>query len=209
VQNVRRRGEGYVSEAGSVSSAKTNWEESAHLKGFRDFITRGNLIDLAVAVVIGTAFTAIVTAIVKDFITPLIGAFFGGKNNSFENLTFTVHGSKFAYGDLINAVVSFLIIAAVVYFLIVAPMAKLVLRLHGVKEATERDCPECLSSIPIAARRCKYCTVELASLTPDRAHHAYESGLGPGPGRPEPRRSWGGSSMRSSTPPGQSPTGSW
>ena len=135
------------------------------MKGFRDFITRGNLIDLAVAVVIGTAFTAIVTAIVKDLITPLIGAFFGGKNNSFENLTFTAHGSKFAYGDLINAIVTFLIIAAVVYFLIVAPMAKLVLRLHGVKEATERDCPECLSSIPIAAKRCKYCTVELASLT--------------------------------------------
>ena len=143
------------------------------MKGFRDFITRGNLIDLAVAVVIGTAFTAIVTAIVKDLITPLVGAIWG-KSNSFENLTFTLHGSKFAYGDLINAVVSFLIIAAVVYFiifmavvyfLIVAPMAKLVLRLHGVKEATERDCPECLSSIPIAARRCRYCTVELDSLT--------------------------------------------
>lgn len=162
------------------------------MKGFRDFITRGNLIDLAVAVVIGTAFTAIVTAIVKDFITPLIGAFFGGKNNSFENLTFTVHGSKFAYGDLINAVMSFLIIAAVVYFLIVAPMAKLVLRLHGVKQATERDCPECLSSIPIAARRCKYCTVELASPTAGSSYPVYESGLGPGPGRPEPRRSWRG-----------------
>jgi large conductance mechanosensitive channel len=142
----------------------TNPWGSAHVKGFRDFITRGNLIDLAVAVVIGTAFTAIVTAIVKDFITPLVGAIFGGKGN-FENLTFTVHGSKFAYGDLINAVVTFLIIAAVVYFLIVAPMAKLLLRLHGAKEATERDCPECLSSIPIAAKRCAYCTVELASLT--------------------------------------------
>ena len=138
--------------------------ESTHVKGFRDFLTRGNLIDLAVAVVIGTAFTAIVTAIVKDLITPLIGAIWG-KSNNFENLTFTLHGSKFAYGDLINAIVTFLIIAAVVYFLIVAPMAKLVLRLHGAREATERDCPECLSSIPIAARRCKYCTVELVSLT--------------------------------------------
>ncbi|HEX6526834.1 MAG TPA: large conductance mechanosensitive channel protein MscL [Streptosporangiaceae bacterium] len=134
------------------------------MKGFRDFITRGNLLDLAVAVVIGTAFTAIVTAIVKDLITPLIGAIWG-KKNSFENLTFMLHGSKFAYGDLINAIVTFLIIAVVVYFLIVAPMARIVLRLHGVKEATERDCPECLSSIPIAARRCKYCTAELASLT--------------------------------------------
>ena len=133
------------------------------MKGFRDFITRGNLLDLAVAVVIGTAFTAIVTAIVKDLITPLIGTIWG-KSNTFENLTFTLHGSKFAYGDLINAIVTFLIIAVVVYFLIVAPMARIVLRLHGVKEATERDCPECLSSIPIAARRCRYCTAEVAPL---------------------------------------------
>ena len=132
------------------------------MRGFRDFITRGNLIELAVAVVIGTAFTAIVTAIVRDFITPLIAAT-GGEPN-FENLTFTIHHSTFKYGDLVNAILSFLIIAAVVYFLIVAPMAKLVLRLYGAREATERDCPECLSSIPIAARRCKYCTVELASL---------------------------------------------
>lgn len=136
------------------------------MKGFRDFITRGSLIDLAVAIVIGTAFTAIVTAIVKDLITPLIAAFFGGKNKTVENLTFTLHGSKFAYGDLINAVLTFLIIAAVVYFLIVAPMARLVLRLHGAKVATERDCPECLSSIPIAAKRCMYCTSEVTPAVP-------------------------------------------
>lgn len=139
-------------------------EGRRNVKGFRDFVTRGNMIDLAVAVVIGTAFTAIVTAVVKDLITPLIGAIWG-KSNTFENLTFTLHGSKFAYGDLVNAVLTFLIIAAVVYFLIVAPMAKLVLRIYGAKEATERDCPECLSSVPIAAKRCKYCTVEFASLT--------------------------------------------
>jgi large conductance mechanosensitive channel len=137
---------------------------STHVKGFRDFLTRGNLIDLAVAVVIGTAFTAVVTAIVKDFITPLISAIWGGKKN-FENLTFTVHGSTFNYGDLLNNVITFLIIAAVVYFLVVAPMAKLVLRLQRHKEATERDCPECLSSIPIAASRCKYCTIEVAPAT--------------------------------------------
>ena len=130
------------------------------MKGFRDFLTRGNLIDLAVAVVIGTAFTAVVTAVVKDFITPLIGAIWGGKKN-FENLTFTINGSVFNYGDLINAVLTFLIIAAVVYFLIVAPMAKWLVRLQRHKEATERDCPECLSSIPIAASRCAYCTVEV------------------------------------------------
>jgi large conductance mechanosensitive channel len=134
------------------------------VKGFRDFLTRGNLIDLAVAVVIGTAFTAVVTAIVKDFITPLIGAIFPGKK-SFESLTFTIHGSVFTYGDLINALLTFLIIAAVVYFLIVAPVAKLMLRIHGAKVATERECPECLSMIPIAAKRCMYCTVEVPPVS--------------------------------------------
>jgi large conductance mechanosensitive channel len=134
-----------------------------HVKGFRDFITRGNLIDLAVAFVIGTAFTAVVTAIVKDLITPLIAAIWGKK--SFENLSFTVHGSTFDYGDLINAVLTFLIIAAVVYYLIVAPMSRLVLRIYGAKQATTRDCPECLSSIPIAASRCMYCTVQVTPVS--------------------------------------------
>jgi len=130
------------------------------MKGFREFITRGNLIDLAVAVVIGTAFTAIVTAIVKDAIMPLVGVIF--KSGTFANLTFEVHGSTFYYGDLLNAVVAFLIIAAVVYFLIVKPMAMLLARRARTVEATERDCPECLSAIPIAASRCKYCTAEVA-----------------------------------------------
>ena len=129
------------------------------MKGFREFLTRGNLVELAVAVVIGTAFTAVVTAIVKDLITPLIAAIWRQPN--FSTLTFTVHGSKFLYGDFINALLTFVIIAAVVYFLIVLPMAKLIMRLERNKEATERDCPECLSSIPLAATRCKYCTVEV------------------------------------------------
>jgi len=130
-----------------------------HVKGFREFITRGDLLELAVAVIIGTAFTAVVTAIVKDLITPLIGAIW--KQPNFSNLTFTVHGSKFLYGDFINALLAFVIIAAVVYFLIVLPMAKLIMRLERNKEATERDCPECLSAIPLSATRCKYCTVEV------------------------------------------------
>jgi large conductance mechanosensitive channel len=130
-----------------------------YVKGFREFITRGNLLELAVAVIIGTAFTAVVTAIVKDLITPLIGAIW--KQPNFSNLTFTVHGSKFLYGDFINALLAFVIIAAVVYFLIVLPMAKLIMRLERNKEATERDCPECLSAIPLSATRCKYCTVEV------------------------------------------------
>jgi len=131
-----------------------------YVKGFREFLTRGNLLELAVAVIIGTAFTAVVTAIVKDLITPLIAAIF--KQPNFSTLTFTVHGSKFLYGDFINALLTFVIIAAVVYFLIVLPMAKLIMRMERNKEATERDCPECLSAIPLAATRCKYCTVEVA-----------------------------------------------
>ena len=130
------------------------------MKGFREFIMRGNVVDLAIAVVIGAAFTGIVTAIVKDLITPLIGAIWSTK--TFEDLTFTVHGSKFMYGDLINAVISFLIIAAVVYFLIVRPMAMLLARRTRHVEATEQDCPECLSAIPVAAKRCKYCTALIA-----------------------------------------------
>jgi large conductance mechanosensitive channel len=130
-----------------------------YVKGFRNFITRGNLVDLAVAVVIGTAFTAIVTAIVADLITPLIGAIWG--THSFQNLTFKVHGSTFGVGALLNAVLTFLIIAAVVYFLIVAPMAKWTAWQLRNAEDTTRDCPECLSTIPIAATRCMYCTVQV------------------------------------------------
>jgi large conductance mechanosensitive channel len=134
------------------------------VKGFRNFITRGNMIDLAVAVVIGTAFTAVVTAVVADLITPLIAAI-GGKPN-FSGLYFTVNHSKFLYGSFFNALISFLVIAAVVYFLIVAPMAKITERFAKKVEATTRDCPECLSSIPIAATRCMYCTTVVAPAQP-------------------------------------------
>jgi large conductance mechanosensitive channel len=131
-----------------------------YVKGFRSFISRGNLIDLAVAVVIGTAFTAVVTALVADLITPLIAAIAGKPN--FSTLKFTLHNSTFFYGSFINAALTFLIVAAVVYYLIVAPMAKVSARFQGQVEVTTRDCPECLSTIPIAARRCMYCTVQVA-----------------------------------------------
>ncbi|MBO0819808.1 MAG: large conductance mechanosensitive channel protein MscL [Nocardiopsaceae bacterium] len=134
------------------------------MSGFRKFLMRGNLIELAVAVVIGTAFTAMVTAIVADIITPLIAAI-GGKPD-FGDLTFTVNHSQFKYGLLINAIVSFLIVAAVVYFLLVAPLAKLTARLARHQEAAERDCPECLSSIPVAATRCKFCTAPVTPTKP-------------------------------------------
>lgn len=128
-------------------------------KGFRAFIVRGNLIDLAVAVVVGTAFTALVTALVADLITPLIAAI-GGKRD-FSALTFTVHNSTFKYGSFINALLAFLIVGTVVYFLIVAPMARYTAYRNRNKVAVERDCPYCLSTIPVAATRCMYCTAQI------------------------------------------------
>jgi large conductance mechanosensitive channel len=127
--------------------------------GFRKFLFRGNLIDLAVAVVIGVAFNAVIQALIADIITPLIAAIAGKPN--FGALTFTVHGSQFHYGSFINAVLSFVIIAAVVYYIIVSPAARITALTQRSKEATERECPECLSSIPVAAKRCMYCTSEV------------------------------------------------
>ena len=132
------------------------------MKGFRAFILRGNVVDLAVAVLIGAAFGALVAAFTRDFITPLLAAI-GGKPD-FSSLHFRIHNSTFRYGDFINAVITFLIIAAVVYFLIVAPMAKLSARFKREVEVTTRDCPECLSTIPIAATRCMYCTTVVAPV---------------------------------------------
>ena len=135
--------------------------------GFQSLPHRGNLISLAIAVVIGTAFTAVVTALVADIITPLIAAIAGKPN--FGNLTFTVHHSKFFYGSFVNAALSFLIIAAVVYWLIVAPTMALTARLTRKTDTTTKDCPECLSTIPIAATRCMYSTVELPTTTTAQA----------------------------------------
>lgn len=129
------------------------------LKEFKEFIMRGNMVDLAVAVVIGTAFGAIVTSLVKDLITPLIAAI--GGQPDFSGLTFTLNNSKFLYGDFLNAVISFLIIAAVVFFLVIQPLnrvAKYSNRKKAAEEAKEKECPECLSSIPKAAKRCAFCT---------------------------------------------------
>jgi len=128
------------------------------VSGFRDFILRGNVIDLAVAVVIGGAFGSIVTALVKDIITPLIGAI--GGSPDFSGIFFTVNGSKFMIGDFINALISFLIISAVIYFLVVLPMNTLMKRFKKEEksEIKEKTCPHCLSQIPVKATRCKYCT---------------------------------------------------
>lgn len=130
------------------------------MKGFRDFVLRGNLVDLAVAVVIGAAFGAVVAAFVKDLITPLIAAI-GGKPD-FGNLSFTINKSRFLYGDLVNNVLTFVIIAAVVYFFVIKPVAALMERFMPKKEVGEtRSCPKCLSDIPQAASRCAFCAADI------------------------------------------------
>lgn len=138
------------------------------MKGFKNFLMRGNLIDLAVAVVIGVAFNTVVQALVDDLITPLITAAGGGKT-TFANLAVTIHHSVFPYGKFLNALLSFLIIAAVVYFLLVAPTTRLTALANRKKAATTRDCPECLSTIPLGAKRCMYCTAELDPVPPPAA----------------------------------------
>jgi large conductance mechanosensitive channel len=129
------------------------------LSGFRQFLLRGNVIDLAVAVVIGGAFGKVIDALVKDLLTPLIGALVGAPD--FSALVFTVNGSQFLIGDFINALVSFVLIAAAIYFVVVVPMNALAARRNrGVAppDPTTKKCQECLSEIPIAARRCAFCT---------------------------------------------------
>jgi large conductance mechanosensitive channel len=151
------------------------------MSGFRKFLMQGNLIALAVAVVIGVAFNAIVQALVKDIITPLIGAIFGSRID-FSNLVFKVNHQTFFYGALINAAVSFLVIALVVYYLLVVPNEKLIALTTRAKAATDRACPECLSQIPIAAKRCMYCTSEVPPVpepvadpsVPRRARHGIQ-----------------------------------
>ncbi|HUZ52474.1 MAG TPA: large conductance mechanosensitive channel protein MscL [Streptosporangiaceae bacterium] len=133
------------------------------MKGFRTFLVRGNVIDLAVAVVMGVAFNAIVQALVKYIITPLIAA--AGGTPNFSALKIGIGSTTIDYGLLLNAVISFIIIAAVVYFLIVAPAGKVMAFSQRKKEAIERECPECLSMIPVKASRCKYCTATVPPTT--------------------------------------------
>ena len=128
---------------------------------FRDFILRGNVVELAVAVVIGAAFGAVVASLVENLITPLIGAI--GGQPDFSRLSFEINGSRFGYGEFINALISFLLIAAVVFFFVVRPLNELADRLAPGKpvDSPTRSCPECLSDIPVQARRCAFCTAEV------------------------------------------------
>ena len=127
------------------------------MKGFRAFLLRGNVVELATAVVIGVAFGVVITAFVKDLVTPLIAAI--GGQPDFSTLYFTINNSKFLYGDFLNALIAFLIITAVIYFLVIVPYTGWMARAKKEPPAdpTTKKCPECLSEIPIDARRCAFC----------------------------------------------------
>jgi large conductance mechanosensitive channel len=135
------------------------------LKEFKEFLLKGNVVDLAVAVVMGAAFGSVVSAFVKDLMTPLIAALVG--KPTFEHLQFTVNSSVFLYGDFLNAIISFLLVGAAVYFFVIVPMKAV--RERTNKPGTEqtapstKKCPECLSDIPLEAKRCAYCTTALAA----------------------------------------------
>ena len=132
------------------------------LREFRQFLLRGNIVDLAVAVVIGTAFVAVVSGFVAFILTPLIAAIFGKPD--FSQLTFTINGSVFKYGAFLNVLISFLSVAAAVFFLVVKPMNMMQSRRAKDEEPVTRECPECLSPIPGAARRCSHCTAQVTPI---------------------------------------------
>jgi large conductance mechanosensitive channel len=133
------------------------------IKEFRQFLLRGNVVDLAVAVVVGAAFGAVVTSLVQNLITPVVAAVFGKQD--FSDLTFTINGSIFRYGSFLNALISFVTIATAVFWFVVLPVNRLMsrFRTEPAVQRTTRACPECLSEVPLAAHRCAFCTSELAA----------------------------------------------
>lgn len=138
------------------------------LQEFKKFILRGNVVDLAVAVVIGVAFTSVVTAFVTDFLTPLIASVQG--SHAFASYAFKLNGITFPYGHFLNAFISFLLTAAVVFFFVVQPLNRLndiAKRAEKTTDPTTRKCPECLGEIPLKAARCMFCTSRIAQ--PDKA----------------------------------------
>ena len=130
------------------------------MNGFKEFLLRGNVVDMAVGIVVGAAFGTVVSAFVKDLLTPFIAAIV--KKPDFSAIAFTLNGSKFMIGDFINAVVSFLIIAAAVYFIVVTPINNLIARWRPEQVSATKQCPECLSEVPVKARRCAQCASLLA-----------------------------------------------
>ena len=139
------------------------------LKEFREFALRGNVVDLAVGIVIGAAFTTAVNDFVKGFLTPLVGLA-TGKAGDFSTRTLRIGKTDFPYGAFINGLIAFVLAALALYYLVVLPTNELITRLHGGKEppAQKRHCPECFSPIPLEARRCAFCTVELAEAAEDQ-----------------------------------------
>jgi large conductance mechanosensitive channel len=132
------------------------------LNEFKKFILRGNVVDLAVGVVIGAAFTSVVNSLVTNIITPLISVIYGG--HTFSKAVFHFKGNEFGYGAVINSIITFLIVAAVVFFFVVQPvnkLAEITMRKRDTDEPTTRKCPECLSKIPRQAKRCMYCTSKI------------------------------------------------
>ncbi len=134
------------------------------MRDFKAFLLRGNLVDMATGIVIGLAFAAVVTAFVGDLVTPLIAAIFGKPD--FGALSFTINGSEFHYGDFLNALIAFVLVAVVLFFVVIKPVNALVARSRNEPPAdpTTRNCPECLSEIPLEAKRCAFCTTEVAPL---------------------------------------------
>jgi large conductance mechanosensitive channel len=130
------------------------------LKGFRDFILRGNVVDLAVAVIIGTAFGAVVTSLTKDIIMQFVAAVV--HTPDFSSIAFGVHGTPIKVGNFLNVSINFLIVAAVIYFLVVLPLNYLLAKVKGPEAVTNKTCGECLSEIPLSAKRCKFCTQPVA-----------------------------------------------
>ena len=131
------------------------------MKGFKEFLLRGNVIDMAVGIVVGAAFGTVVSAFVKDLLTPFIAAVV--RKPDFSKLAFTINSSKFMVGDFVNQLISFVIIAAAVYFAVVLPVNKLISRAQRPAAPTTKTCPECLSEIPIGAKRCAHCTSPVAA----------------------------------------------
>jgi large conductance mechanosensitive channel len=134
------------------------------LQEFKQFLLRGNVVDLAVGVVIGAAFSGVVSALVADFVTPLIAAV--AKLPDFSGLSFSLNGSQFMYGHFLNALISFVLVAAVIFFFVVKPMNALISRSHkgAPADPTTKKCSECLSEIPLTAKRCAFCTQVVASV---------------------------------------------
>ena len=133
------------------------------VRGFRGFLLRGNVVDVGIAVVIGVAFNSLVQSLIRDLVTPLIAA--AGGQHDFSTLVFKFNHSTFRYGSFINSAISFLVVTATVYFLLIAPTARLAQLSESRAEASERPCPECLSDIPLAAKRCRFCTAEVTPAT--------------------------------------------